>query len=77
MPEIPLPIADPNTPPVLADLITAHNLFVRRKRKQQEQADLHSWYVREAHEVDKRARKARHIAWLIAEWKSDPTVDLD
>ena len=59
---------------MLADLITAHNLFVRRKRKQQEQAELHSWYVQEAREVDKRAR---HIAWLVAEWKSDPTVDLN
>ena len=78
MPAIPLPIAAPTTPPVLADLITAHTLFVRRKRKEQEeQADLHSWYMREAQAVDKRARKAQHIAWIVASWKADPTVDLN
>ena len=78
MPAILLPIAAPTTPPVLADLITAHTLFVRRKRKQlSDQADLHNWYVREAQAVDERACKARHIAWIVAEWKADLTVDIN
>ena len=78
LPRVEPSIKAPATPPLLIQLVTAHTRFVSRKRKEREA--LLEWCVKEAAEVDKRARAA-HIRWiektaLHVEWNADPTVDL-
>ena len=74
-------IAAPATPPVLAELIAAHRLFIARRR-----AAAHiQWLIQVADEIDARiAREAReeHVRWLLQQaahidWCADPILDLN
>ena len=79
LPRVVLPIKAPATPPVLSLLVSAHTVFVARKRKEREA--LLEWCVEEAAAVDKRARKS-YVDWLLlealsVEWNADPIIDLE
>ena len=79
----PVVVAAPVTPPILADLVAAHRLFIARR-----QAASHTqWLIQVADEIDariarERAARAEHIRWIIREaahidWCADPTIDLN
>ena len=77
----PVVIAAPATPPVLAELISAHRLFIARRRAAAHTQRL----IQVADEIDACiAREAReeHVRWLLQQaahidWCADPILDLN
>ena len=62
----------PRTPPILDELVRAHQAFVERKRAEKRKADQLAWVLSASDEVDAAARfqrrqeqKAEHLVWIL------------
>ena len=81
----PLMVPAPATPPVLNELITAHRVFVERKRAERERAEI-EWRLQVAAQIDSErvaaAAHDSHIEWILYEaaiidWKLLCSSDSD